>query len=306
MPPAIELNKLSKSFGPIQAVSDVSLEVARGEVLGLLGPNGAGKSTTMYMMAGLVRPDAGRIMLFGETLQQNRLGVMKRMGVLLERPVFYEHLSVERNLKIHARLSGMPVNLQRTLDLSGMLALADQKTGSLSLGQRQRLGLAQAMVTEPELLLLDEPTTGLDVEGMHDLLRFLRRLADEAKVTILFSSHQMHEVETLCDRVAIMHDGKLVTCEQTESLLSYDQTQVEVLLEGADRAAKKLTEQDWVAEIDVRPGRLRLRLKTANVHQLTSFLVNNGFTIAGIIPRRRTLQDYFLKVLNKQPGEDSP
>ena len=304
MPSAIELKELSKSFGSVRAVSDVSLEVERGEVLGLLGPNGAGKSTTLYMMAGLVRPDHGRIALFGEPLHQNRLASLRRMGVLLERPVFYEHLSVERNLKIHARMSGMDVNIQRTLDLAGILSIADHRTGRLSLGQRQRLGLAQAMVTEPELLLLDEPTTGLDVEGMHDLLRFLRRLADEAKVTILFSSHQMHEVETLCDRVAIMHEGKLVTCEHTESLLSYDQTQVEVLLEGAERAAKKLAEEPWVAEVDVRPGRLRLRLKTANVHQLTSYLVNNGYTIAGVIPRRRTLQDYFLKVMNKQPEGD--
>ena len=305
MPPAIQLTKLCKSFGANHAVMDVSLEVARGEVLGLLGPNGAGKSTTLYMMAGLIRPDSGRITLFGDHLQQNRLSILKRMGVLLERPVFYEHLTVERNLKIHAQLSGVEVNLHRTLDLAGILPLADHRTSTLSLGMRQRLGLARAMVNEPELLLLDEPTNGLDVEGNHELLRFLRRLADEAKVTILFSSHQMQEVETLCDRVAIMNEGKLITCEQTESLLSYDQTQVEVLLEGADRAAKKLADLDWVAEIDVRPGRLRLRLKTANVHQLTSFLINNGFTIAGIIPRRRTLQDYFLKVMNKQPEGDA-
>lgn len=179
-----------------------------------------------------------------------------------------------------------------------MLPWASVKAGDLSQGLRQRLGLAQAMLTEPELLVLDEPTLGLDVEATHEILTLLRHLADEAKVTILFSSHMLHEVEQLCDRVAILNQGKLVACERTDALLSYDQSRVEVLLDGEEKAAKRLSEQPWIVEVQAKPGRVLVHLREDNVNQLASFLVNAGFQVSGIIPKRRTLKDYFLKVMN--------
>jgi ABC-2 type transport system ATP-binding protein len=154
------------------------------------------------------------------------------------------------------------------------------------------------MLTEPELLILDEPTAGLDVEATQEVLQLLRRLAEEAKVTILFSSHLLNEVEMLCQRVAILNQGRMVACERIGSLLSYDQTQIEVLLDGVEGAAKRLAEQSWVESVDVKPGRLHVHLREANASQLTGFLVNAGYQVTGVIPRRRTLQDYFLRVMN--------
>jgi ABC-2 type transport system ATP-binding protein len=170
--------------------------------------------------------------------------------------------------------------------------------GTFSAGMKQRLGLAQALLTEPELLILDEPTSGLDVEATHETLKLLRQLADEAGVTIVFSSHMLHEVETLCDRVGVISQGRLIACEKTDSLLSYDEHRVEVLVETPEPAAKRLMEEDWVVSVEIRPGRIDVTLNDSSVHQLTKLLIGAGYKVSGVIPRRRTLQDYFLKVLN--------
>lgn len=298
MPPCIRLDKLTKSYGPTTAVNELTLEIEPGEIFGLLGPNGAGKSTTLYMLTGLVRPTSGTVTIFGKDLRQNFLEIAPRMGVLVENPSFYNHLSVSKNLLLSSNLAGKDVTINRILDLVGLLHIANQKVGTLSQGMRQRLGLAQAFLMEPELLILDEPTSGLDVEHAQETIRMLRRLADEASVTIVLSSHMMHEVEALCDRVAIINQGELVTCDQTDVLLSYDKTIIEILIDSPDAAARRLREEAWIEEVEVKPGRILVRLTDSSPHHLTSFLISAGYQISGVIPRRRTLQEYFLKALN--------
>jgi len=179
-----------------------------------------------------------------------------------------------------------------------LLDQAERKVAALSQGMRQRLGLAQAILTEPELLILDEPTTGLDAEFAQEVLDLLRKLAAEAGVTVVITSHLMHEVEVLCDRVAVIDHGRLVACEPTDSLISFDQTQVEVLIDGPESAARRLRDEPWVAGVETKQGRLAVCLKEPNSHQLNAFLLGAGYKVTGIIPRRRTLQEYFLKVLN--------
>jgi ABC-2 type transport system ATP-binding protein len=299
MPPCIQLTRLTKHFGSVAAVKELSLEVKSGEVLGLLGPNGAGKSTTLHMITGLVRPTRGSVAVFGKELRKHYLEIAGRMGVMLERPAFYDYLTARENLLIFARLAHRAVTVDRVLAQVGLLEAASLKVRTFSEGMRRRLGLAQALLTEPELLILDEPTAGLDVEGTLDTLALLRRLAAEARVTILFSSHMLHEVEVLCNRVAILNKGELIACEATNALLAYDQSEVEVLVESPQAVARRLGSETWVASVDVRPGSVGVALKDANVHHLAAFLVSAGYKIAGIIPRRRTLQDYFLEVLKK-------
>ena len=299
MASCISLDHVSKSFGSTLAVNDLSLEIEQGEIFGLLGPNGAGKSTTFYMMCGLVRPASGRISIFGKDLQTNFIELSSRMGVLFERPSFYDYLTVAKNLRLFAKLAQKEVTIDRTLDLVGMLHLSDQKAGTLSAGMRQRLGLAQAFLTEPELLILDEPTSGLDVEQSQEILRLLRSLADDANVTIVLSSHMMEEAEALCDRIAIMNEGRLVTCDETEALISYDKTHVEVLMDTPETAARRLMQENWVRSVEVKRGKLLVRLHKPNPHQLNTFLIGAGYQISGIIPRRRTLQEFFLKALNQ-------
>ena len=299
MPVCIEMAKLTKRYGSTLAVDALTLDVEKGEVLGLLGPNGAGKSTTLYMLAGLARPTSGSVSVFGKDLRRNLLNILSRTGVLVERPAFYDYLSARDNLLLCARLARQDVTVDRVLDRVGLLRSSGQKVGTFSTGMRQRLGLAQAMLLEPELLLLDEPATGLDPEATQQLMRLLRRLADEANVTIVYSSHMLHEVEGLCDRVAIMDEGKLVACEKTDTLVSYDQSRVDVLVDAPEAAAKRLEAEDWVESATVGPGRVAVTLREPNAQRLTAFLVGLGYRVSGVIPRRRTLQDYFLKVLNQ-------
>ncbi len=298
MAACIQLSQLTKRYGAVTAVDSLSLEINSGEVFGLLGPNGAGKSTTLYMLTGLVRPSSGRVTIFGRDLQRRFVDIMPRVGVLVERPAFYEHLTVARNLLLFSLLSGKQVTIDRALDFVGLLHVKHNRVSELSQGMRQRLGLAQAFLAEPELLILDEPTNGLDVEHTHEILKLLRRLADEAGVTIVISSHMMHEVESLCDRVAIINKGRLVSCTRTDVLISYDPSNVEVLIDVPEAAARRLREQPWVESVEAKPGRLLVRLADATSHQLTAFLVGQGYKITGVIPRRRTLQEYFLKALN--------
>ncbi|GMW02003.1 MAG: multidrug ABC transporter ATP-binding protein [Candidatus Hydrogenedentota bacterium] len=299
MPTCVQITNLTKCFGSVVAVGGLNLEVPEGEVVGLLGPNGAGKSTTLSMVCGLSRPTSGSISLFGRDVNRYYLDVAPRMGVLLERPAFYGHMSARRNLSLLARLGRKQVVIDKALDRVGLLPSSSKKVRTFSRGMLQRLGLAQALMTEPELLLLDEPTNGLDPEATQEILRLLRFLASEAKVTILYSSHLLHEMETVCDRVAILNRGRLVACEKVNALVAYDTTQVDVLVDAPDAAARRLAEQKWVESAVASNGRMAVRLSGGSVHQLTSFLVSNGFVVSGVIPRRRTLQDYFLKVLNK-------
>lgn len=299
MPVCIHLDHLTRSYGPVVAVNNLTFDVKRGEIFGLLGPNGAGKSTTLSMMAGLLRPTEGALTVFGKDYAKDRLAIAGRIGVLTENPAFYDHLSVTKNLTLLARLSRKEVTIDRTLDLVGLLPYADQRAGNLSRGLRQRLGLGQAFLTEPELLLLDEPTSGLDPEQSMEIVELLRRLAEAASVTIVLSSHRMDEVESLCDRVAVLDRGRLVTCEKTDELLSYDRTQIDVLVDAPDAAARRLQQEPWVAEAHVYRGRVRVRLNEPNPHQLNTFLVGAGYQVVGLLPRRRTLQELYLKAKNQ-------
>ncbi|MBN2307567.1 MAG: ABC transporter ATP-binding protein [Candidatus Hydrogenedentes bacterium] len=294
----IQTSNLTKCYGAVVAVGGLSVKIEAGEVFGLLGPNGAGKSTTLCMLTGLVPPTSGSVTVFGKDLRRQFLEVAPRMGVLMERPAFYDHLSARDNLLLLARLTGRDVTVDRTLDRVGLLDAADRKVKTFSHGMRQRLGLAQALLSEPELLVLDEPTSALDVESAQEVLQILRFLADEAHVTVVVASHMLHEVEVLCDRIAILNRGRLVACEATGPLLSYDQSHVDVLIDAAEAAAKRLAGEPWVESVQAQAGRLTVRLGDGSVHQLTTFLVGAGYRISGVIPRRRSLQDYFLKVLN--------
>jgi len=298
MPVCIEIADLTKRYGSVVAVDALSLSVEEGEVFGLLGPNGAGKSTTLNILTGLARPTSGSISVFNTDLRRNALEIRSRTGVLLEKPAFYDHLTARRNLWLQARIAQRNVTIDRALDLVNLLHVASQKVRTFSQGMRQRLALAQALLTEPELLVLDEPTAGLDVESTREVLRLLRFLADEAKVTIVFTSHMLHEVESLCDRVAVLNKGKLVDCSHVDTLLSYDPSIVNVLLDAPEAAAKRLIKETWVDDAVADKGGVSVRLDGGNVHQLTSFLLSKGYVIHGVIPRRRTLQDYFMKVLN--------
>lgn len=298
MPACIELRNLTKYFGATRAIDDLTLEVQRGEVFGILGPEGSGKSTLLAMFANLVYPTSGEIRVFGKELRKNFMELAPRIGYVLERPAFYEHLTVSKNLQLFSRLSRRNVNIDRALDLVGLLHASERDAGDLSYGSRQRLALAVAFLGEPELLVLDDPASGLNPEQSQEVLNLLRFLCDRSGVTVLISSQMMHEVETLCDRVAVLNQGQLVSTGQTDRLLSYDTSTLEILVEHPEALARRLREEPWIAQAEVKPGRVIVKLTDRDPHHLIAFLVEKKYAVSGVIPRRRTLQEYFLKALN--------
>jgi ABC-2 type transport system ATP-binding protein len=208
--PALEAEHLRKSYGARQAVSDVSFTVGRGEVFGFLGPNGAGKTTTIRMLVGLVRPTAGRVRVGGHDVGARREDALRRLGCIVESPDFYEFLTGRENLQHFARMIDADA-LARVDELAELVRVRERlgdRVGTYSLGMRQRLGIAQALLGAPDVLVLDEPANGLDPAGLHELRLLLRRLADERGLAVFVSSHLLGEVERICDRIAIVHRGR--------------------------------------------------------------------------------------------------
>lgn len=298
MPACVELRNLTKYFGATRAIDDFTLEIQRGEVFGILGPEGSGKSTLLAMLANLVFPTSGEIRVFGKELRRNFMQLAPRIGYVLERPAFYEHLTVSKNLQLFSRLSRRAVNIDRALDLVNLLHASERDAGDLSYGSRQRLALAVAFLGEPELLILDDPAAGLNPEQSQEILNLLRYLCDRSGVTVMISSQMMHEVEMLCDRVAVLNQGQLVSAGPTDRLLSYDTSTLEILVEHPDALARRLRDEPWITSVEVKPGRVVVKLSERDPQHLIAFLVDKKYAVSGVIPRRRTLQEYFLKALN--------
>ncbi|HNT86855.1 MAG TPA: ABC transporter ATP-binding protein [Candidatus Hydrogenedentes bacterium] len=299
MPVVVKIQNVTKRYRARVAVQDVNLAVEAGQATALLGPDGAGKSTILSIVSGLVRPTSGVVSLFGKEMPRGRLDVSPRIGVFVESPAFFEHLSLRRNLLMQARLAGRPVNVTRVLDWVGLVPVANERPLEMPRPLRRRLALAQALLTEPELLLLDEPFLGLDLEDAQPTFQLLRRLREEAGVTILFATRLMRVVEVLCDRAVVLRDGRLVAEVAAEDLIAYEPSEVEVILDGPETAARKLADQPWVAQVDLRPGRIFVRLRDKNAAHLNAFLVAAGYRVHGLLPRGRTLQDVLLKVTNE-------
>jgi ABC-type multidrug transport system ATPase subunit len=297
MAAVIQTRGLTKHYGKVRALDHLTIEVQQGEVVGLVGANGAGKSTTLQSICGLIRPTAGKVALFGQPMPQGLLQAAPRMGVLSEQPSFFENLSARRNLLLLSKLAGFTVNVDRILDLVGLLPAATRKASRMSAGMRQRLGLGAALLNNPELLLLDEPIKGLDSAGARHMDALFRQLSGEMNVTILMSSHDLEEVSEVAVRVAVLDQGKLVTVCPADQLLRYDPRRVRVLLEGEGSAARHLNEQPWVTSAKPFQDRVEVVLaEGSGPHQLTSFLLARGFMVNGVIPRKRTLDDFIEEV----------
>lgn len=210
MDAALVAEHLGKRYGRREAVVDVSFTLARGEVFGFLGPNGAGKTTTIRMLVGLVRPTAGRVLVGGRDLASDREAALRHLGCIVESPDFYDYLTGRENLTHFARMTG-PEALGRLHEVASLLRIRerlDDRVSTYSLGMRQRLGIAQALLGDPAVLVLDEPANGLDPAGIHELRNLVRRLADERGLAVFVSSHLLGEVERVCDRIAIVHRGR--------------------------------------------------------------------------------------------------
>jgi ABC-2 type transport system ATP-binding protein len=289
---------LTKRFKTVTAVEDLNLRISRGDIFGFLGPNGSGKSTTIRMILGLIKPTDGEIRLFDRSLKHNRKNLLSRIGALVEKPSFYNYLSARRNLEIFATLTNPHPDHQdidRVLDIVSLLDRAGDKIKTYSHGMKQRLGVAQALLGNPELIILDEPTAGLDPKGIKEIRRLIIQLAGQG-LTIFLSSHILYEVEQMCRNMAIINKGSLVVQGGVEELLNAEEEIFSVKVDRPDQAADLLKSKAWVESVQVRSGAMTVKIKEQKVPLMTELLVQQGFQIFAI-QAKRSLEDYFLSLL---------
>ena len=281
--PILEVKSLSKKFKDFQAVNNLSFTVNKGDVYGFLGPNGAGKSTTIRMILSLIYPSNGDVFLFGNSIKTHRASIMKKVGAIVERPDFYGSLSAKKNLEILAKMQMEEVSKNRiseTLEWVGLLDRADSKVKTFSQGMKQRLGIAQALIHNPELIILDEPTNGLDPHGMKDIREMIISLNKDYNKTIFLSSHILSEVEILANRMIIINKGeKLVEGNVNEILLSGKQNlTVEVV--DVNSAISLITKSEYQQNFkSIEKNKIFLSLERNKVPELNKFLVLNNIDI---------------------------
>jgi len=309
----ISTSRLTKAFGKLIAVNDLHLQVMRGDVFGFLGPNGSGKTTTIRMLLGLIRPTAGRAVIFGMDVIQHMPSILPRIGAIVETPVFYPYLSGMDNLHVVGAASGMvsgKANQRRideVLELVELHAQAKMAYRKYSLGMKQRLGIAAALLTDPELVLLDEPTNGLDPAGMFEIRQLIQRLAALGK-TIFLSSHLLNEVQQVCNRVAILQKGNLIKQGNVSELLrGSEQVLVRLNTSEETQQAKLILQEakergaDWLRAVHVQMDRqgqptLRIDAPKSCSTEINALLARNNLFAAELHPYEGSLEEIYLQL----------
>jgi ABC-2 type transport system ATP-binding protein len=315
----ISTSRLTKAFGKLIAVNDLHLQVMRGDVFGFLGPNGSGKTTTIRMLLGLIRPTAGRAVMFGMDNAYQLPAILQRIGAIVEMPIFYPYLSGLDNLRVIAAASGMvsgPANDRRLAEVLEIVELRTYEKlayRKYSLGMKQRLGIAAALLTDPELVLLDEPTNGLDPAGVFEIRQLIQRLSSLGK-TIFISSHILYEIQQVCNRVAILQKGNLVKQGNVSELMRKSE-QIEVRLNREDETlyAQNVLQQartqgaDWITQVRIERNRqnhslLLIDAPVARSAEVNALLAQQSLYAAELHPREGSLEEVFLQ-LTGQPSQ---
>jgi ABC-2 type transport system ATP-binding protein len=294
---AIAVQAVHKQFGRgkrrVHAVDDLTLEVQTGQVYGFLGPNGAGKTTTIRMILDLINPTKGYVRLFGQPVRHHA-GVLNRVGALVEGATFYPYLTGRKNLEVLARTGGYfdPAHIQSLLELVGMADRADRPARGYSTGMKQRMGVAAALLGNPDLVILDEPTNGLDPAGIQDMRSLIRRLVDEQGKTVFLSSHMLNEVEQICDRVAIINRGKLVREGAVKALLA-EKVRLRIEASPVEKAMQTLAPQ-WTLSVDGDSG-FYVQAGREQAPQIVEQLVTSGSQVYQVMLQQQSLEELFFE-----------
>jgi len=301
---ALQTEKLTKRFGSRTAVDRLTMCVERGDIYGFLGPNGAGKSTTLRMLLGLIRPTSGVIKFPVRASSWEYLRARSRVGAIIETPAFYENFSGRRNLQLLASLSGgvQKKRVEEVLDIVDLRERARDPVKVYSYGMRQRLGIAQALLPTPELIILDEPTNGLDPQGIQQTRKLIRRLRDEFKLTVLLSSHLLTEIEQLCNRVGIIHEGRLLYEGGPEALVA-PTSLYKVRVDDLSRAFELLTTKSGVTVSRNGTSFLRIDADAESIPDVNALLVAHGIKVYELSPDQETLEEAFLRLTETVAAE---
>ena len=307
---ALEVRSLGKVIGKKKIVDDVSFSVNKGEIFGLLGPNGAGKTTIIRMIVGLIKRTDGAVMINGRSLDGQFKEAMSEMGAIVENPEFYKYMSGYKNLKHYANMAIKDVSDERIMEVARLVKLDDvmnKKVRTYSLGMRQRLGVAQALLHNPSLLILDEPTNGLDPQGIRELRDYLHSLAQEG-ISVLVSSHLLSEMQLMCDRFAILEKGKLIHVSSMKETVDIDETK-EVIFEvsSSQKAAEVIKGQAEVSVSSIHvisDDQFSVHIERETISTINKLLISNDIDVYGISTVTATLEDRFLEITNKEARKE--
>jgi ABC-type multidrug transport system ATPase subunit len=296
----IEVRGLAKSFGHVSALEDVSFDVHAGDVFGFLGPNGSGKSTTIRCLLSLIRPGRGDIRIFGKSVSGERQ-LLSRIGCIVEKPDFYNFLTAQKNLEIFARISGRQIGKSRigeVLEFVGLNGRERDKVKGYSHGMKQRLGIAQSLMHDPDLIILDEPTTGLDPQGIVDVRNLILRLRQEHGKTVLLSSHLLSEVELIANRMVIISKGRTLVEGDVMRLLGEQELVVGFEVDDLQLARQLAEHHAGKEKIKEAAGsRLSVHITAEDIPRLNAIMVENGIRVYAIESRKK-LEDYFIKLVS--------
>ena len=303
--PVIEINSLVKNFKSNRALDGLSLNVFEGDVFGFLGPNGAGKSTTIRILLSLVKADSGSVKIFGESMPSSRLQILRRTGCIIEQADFYVWMTARKNLEILGAGSGKMISKKRideVIELVGLRGRENEPVKNFSHGMRQRLGLAQTLLHDPELIILDEPTTGLDPQGIIDIRNLIQHLSRDLGKTVFLSSHLLSEIELIATRLAIVNRGKTLVEGSAAELLNADERIVRFELSNEPQALALIESSVWKNKKSENEFSFRLSRKETS--ELNQFFVANNLSVFRI-ESRQALEDYYLKITNNHVVADS-
>ena len=294
----IKVQGLSKNFGALKAVDQLSFEVAAGQVYGFLGQNGSGKSTTIRMLLSLIHPSEGHIEMFGQSLTDHRSAILEQVGAVIERPDLYPYLTAQEHLTLFSKLRKQKITaakIEATLSQVGLLARANDKVQTYSLGMKQRLGIGIALLHDPKLIILDEPTNGLDPQGIADIRQLIKSLSKDEGKTVLVSSHLLSEIEQIASHILIIHHGKKMAEGPTSSLLDPNKTIVQIKTLDDLGAKQKLMGSLYRAHLLERSEGLYLRIPKLEIPGLNAYLVASNIDLVSL-EAKNSLEDYFLQL----------
>jgi ABC-type multidrug transport system ATPase subunit len=294
----IKVENISKHFGSLKAVDGLSFEVQAGQVFGFLGQNGSGKSTTIRMLLSLIHPSSGNIELFGKSIQKSRASILEQVGAIIERPDLYPYLTATEHLQLFAKVRKQKVptsNITQTLEQVGLAHRAHDKVQSFSLGMKQRLGIAIALVHNPSLIILDEPTNGLDPQGIADIRALIQHLAQEEGKTVFVSSHLLSEIEQVAHQILIIHQGKKMVEGVTKELLDPESRVVQIKTLHDSQALATIMSSEFGKYLMPRKEGVYLKLPTNTIPLLNESLIQSNIAVIGI-ETKNSLEDYFLQI----------
>ncbi|MCA1057936.1 ABC transporter ATP-binding protein [Rossellomorea aquimaris] len=300
MKPVVQLQSVSKVIKGKTIIDQLTFDVYEGEVFGFLGPNGAGKTTTIRMIVGLMNISNGDVLISGKSIKKDFEGAIKDVGAIVENPELYKFMSGYQNLKHFARMQKgiTDERMKEVIELVGLTDRINDKVKTYSLGMRQRLGLAQCLLHKPKLLILDEPTNGLDPAGIREIRAYIRKLAQEEGMAVIVSSHLLSEMEMMCDRIGIIQSGKLVDVQQVRDFVEGSEQVYHFEIDEVDKMKAVLNAFESGIKFEAQGKQVQVALTKEQVPEVIRSLVESGVQIYSVMPVAKTLEDRFLEITN--------